>query len=70
VKAPYGVCSGVTSIKLGFDLYTGLCANVNRDTIRRMMHQWQKDGWKCWEGAETQNGGEKGENRNTILMWE
>jgi len=54
MKARYGVCPGVTSIKRGFDLYMGLCANVTRDTIRRMMHQWQKDAWRCWEkGRDT-----------------
>jgi hypothetical protein len=26
--------------------------------------------WKLWEGAETPNGGEKGESRITTLMWE
>ena len=25
--------------------------------------------WKLWEGAETPNGGEKGESRITTLMW-
>jgi transposase-like protein len=47
------------------------CPHVSRDTIRLVMNRWREQGrWKCWEGAETPNGGEKGENRNTILMWE